>query len=119
MQKDRLYISLEDTLAVVLIELRLALDDGLITLNRYYFTRIFIYEIFRPRFHYITCKRATDAFLKIRFVNFNLFCQIEAIEDILIAFESDGAKQSGYRQLLLTINVSIHYLIDVRSELNP
>ena len=41
------------------------------------------------------------------------------LKDILIGIETDSAQKGCYRQLLLTIDVCVHDIVDVSSELNP
>ena len=46
-------------------------------------------------------------------------CKTENVDDVLIAIETDGTEQGGYRKFLLTVDVGIHHIVDVRSELDP
>ena len=41
------------------------------------------------------------------------------MQDVAVVFVADGTQKRGYGQLLLTIDVGIHHVVDVGSELNP
>ena len=43
----------------------------------------------------------------------------ENLQNVLVLLETDGAQQSGNGQLLLTVDVSVHHIVDVRCKLNP
>ena len=49
----------------------------------------------------------------------NLLSEIEDLKNVLIALITDGTEKSCYRQLLLTVNVCEHDIVDVSSKLNP
>ena len=43
----------------------------------------------------------------------------ENLKNVLIILKTDGSQQSGNRQFLLTVNVSVHDVVDVSGKLNP
>ena len=94
-------------------------DYYLVTFDRNNFTSIFINEIFSPSFQHTCSQLATDNFLQIGLINLNVFSQIKYFEDILIIFKAYSSQQCSYRQLLLTVNVSIHHVINIRSKFYP
>ena len=57
---------------------------------------------------------ATDGLFEVGLVDLHFFGQTEKLENILIAFVTDGTEQGGDGQLLLTIDVSVHDTVDVR-----
>ena len=119
MNKDSLSTTLKDLHHIFLGNLCLALHDNLITLDRNHLTRILIHEVFVPALQHTGCQLRTNNLLQGFLVNLNLFGKIENLQDIFISLETDGSQQGGYGQLLLTIDVGIHHVVDIRSELNP
>ena len=57
--------------------------------------------------------------LKVSARYLHLFGEIEEIEDLLIRLKANSTQQGRHRELLLTVNVGIHDIVDVRSELDP
>ena len=57
--------------------------------------------------------------LKVSARDFHLFGEIEEIEDLLIRLKANSTQQGRHRELLLTVDVGIHDIVDVRSELDP
>jgi len=49
----------------------------------------------------------------------DFLAEVEHLEDVAVTFESDGAQQGGYGQLLFTVDVGIHRVVDVSGKLNP
>src|SRR5699024_942238 len=45
--------------------------------------------------------------------------QVEYLQNLLVAFVADGTQQGGDGQFLLTVDVGIHHVVDVRCELYP
>ena len=94
-------------------------DNNFVTLDRNNFTGIFVYKILNPCFQY-TCRQLTTYnLLEVRLVHLHVFCQVEDFKNILIILKTDSSQQCGYRQLLLTVDISIHDIVDVGSKLNP
>ena len=118
-EKNGLGTRFQNCLQRLRSQLFLALYNDGVTLDRRYFTGIFIHEILYPCSHHISGQFTTDTCLQRLAVHLHLFCQIEAVEDVTIGLETDGAEQCGNRQFLLTVDVSIHDLVDIRSELDP
>ena len=110
---------LQDGCAVLRREFRLTLEDDLVTLDGNHLTRIFVNEIFGPCFEHVTGQTAADDFLEFGLIHLNLLGQSEAVKDVLIRLEADGAQERCHGQFLLAVDIGIHDLIDVRSELNP
>ena len=83
------------------------------------FTCFFINEILSPRFQNACSQLTTKNLLQIRLVCLHLFCKIEDTKDFLIRLVTNCTKECGYWQLLLTVDVSIHHVVDVGRKLNP
>ena len=94
-------------------------DNHFVTLNRNNFTGIFVYKILNPCFQYTCCQLTTYNLLEVRLIHFHVFRQIEDFKNVLIILKTDSSQQGGYRQLLLTVDISIHDIVDVSSKLNP
>ena len=45
--------------------------------------------------------------------------EFEDFKNISIAFKTNSSQKSSYRQFLFTVDVSVHHIVDVRSELDP
>ena len=58
-------------------------------------------------------------FLQVLASSLNFLCEVEDLKNVFIVFEADGTKQCRYGQLLLTVDVRVHNIINVRSELDP
>ena len=119
MNKDILDTRLQNQINVFRFDNRFTVDNDFITLNRYNFTSVFVYEVFRPRLQDTGCQLTPDDFLQIGLVYLYIFSQIEDFKNILIILETNRTQQRGYRQFLLTVDVSVHDIIDICSKLNP
>ena len=119
MKKNCRSTALEDISNVILSNLSLTLHNNLVTLDRYYFTSILINEVFIPALQYTSSKTLTDGILKVLLVNLNFLCQVENAKNVLIALKADSTEKSCNRQLLLTIDIGIHHIVDVGCKLNP
>ena len=119
MHKNSLGTAFKNIIHIIFCNLCLTFHDDLITLDRNNLTGILIYEVLVPALQDTGCKFTTQRFLESGLVNLYFLCQFENLKDILIILVSDSTKQSGNRQLLLTVNVCIHHIINIRSKLNP
>ena len=119
MNEDGLCAALKNLHHIIISNLRLTLEDHLVTLNRNYLTSILINEILVPALKHTGCQLGTNILLQGSLIDLHLLSKVEDLEDLLIRLESDGTKQCRYRQLLLTIDISIHHIVDVGSKLDP
>ena len=87
------------------------IDNDFVTLDGNNFTGIFVYKILYPL--------TSHHLLEIRLVYLHVFRQIKDLENVLVILKTDGSQQSSNRQFLLTVNVSIHDVVDVGGKLNP
>ena len=94
-------------------------DNNFITFDRNYFTGIFIYKVLNPCFQNTGSQFTTNNLLQIGFIHLNVFCQIEDFKNILIILKTDSSQQRCNGQFLLTVDVGIHDIVDVRSKFNP
>ena len=91
MQQHVLRAGLYDTLVNLLGDLRLTLEYDLVTLDGYYLGGILIHEILGPGLHYVTRQTATDHRLFVGRSNLHLLGEVEAVQYILIALETDSS----------------------------
>ena len=89
------------------------------TFDRYHLTGVFVYKVLIPALQNTSCKFATDGFLHVLLVHLHFLGETEYLDDILVVLVTDGTQKSCYRQLLLTVNVSVHHVVDVSGELYP
>ncbi len=66
-----------------------------------------------------TCHYTTERIAEIFGSDCHFFGQIEDLKDILVRLHADGTEKSRYREFLLTVDISIHHIVDVCSKLNP
>ena len=118
-EEDRLIARLEDQVDVVFSDLCLTLYEDGDTLHGDDFTRILIAEVIDISLGDAASKAATDVLLKVSARDLHLFGEIEEIEDLLIRLKANSTQQGRHRELLLTVDVGIHDIVDVRSELDP
>ena len=119
MQQHALRTRLQDDVNHLRRQLLFTLYHNLVTLDRRHLTGIFVHEVLDGRLHHIACQTATHASLQGLTVHLHLFRQVEAVQDVLVALKTDSTEQGRHRQLLLTVDVGIHHLVDIRSKLNP
>ena len=104
---------------MILLEHRLAIYDHVVTLDRDNLARILIDEVLDPGRQDARCELATYGLLQVRLRHLYLIGQVEDLENLLVSLETDCTQQCRYGQLLLTVDVSIHHVVDIRGELDP
>ena len=119
MYQDGVGTALQNIHHVILGNLRLTFHDDLITLDRYNLTGILVYEVFVPTLQHTGGQLRTYDILQCLFVDLHLFCKIENLQDVLIGLETDSTQQGGHWQLLLTVDICVHDIVDVSSKLYP
>ena len=119
MEKHSRSTTFEDFFYIFLSKFSLTLHDYLVTLDRYNFTSILIHEVLIPALQNTSSKSLADSSLHVLLVHLHFLSEVEDLKDILILLITDGTEQSSYRQLLLTVDIGIHDVVDVSSKLNP
>ena len=119
MQKDILDTRFENVGDVRLFQDGFTGNDDFGTFDGNNLARIFIDKIFYPRLHHITGQTTTDSFFQVGLGYFEVFCQTEDFENILIGLEPNGTQQGSHGQFLLPVDIGIHYVVDVGSKLDP
>ena len=97
----------------------LTIHNDFVTFDRYDFPRIFIHEILHPGLQNTRSQTTANDFFQSRFGNIYFICQVEYLKNILIRLKTDSAQQCRHRQFFLPVDIRIHHIIDVCSELNP
>ena len=104
---------------MLLGKLHFSVDDDVVTLDAHHLARILVDEILHPARQNARGQLAAHGLLQVGLGHLHLVGQIEDLQNLLVGLESDGAQQRGYRQLLLTVDVGVHHVVDVRRELDP
>ena len=119
LQEDALLIGFEDGLDGVVVEDLATVDDDLDTLNGGHLAGVLVDEVLELGLQHVVGELATLGRLEIRGVDLDLVGQVEDVDDVLVGVVTDGPEEGGHRQFLLTVDVRIHDVVDVSSELDP
>ena len=119
MDEDGLCSALNNLFDMFGFENGFAVENYLVTLDGNHFSCIFIHEVFHPALEYTSGELATHSLLEVGFVYLEFFGKVEDLKDFLIGFETNGTEECRHGQLLLTIDVCVHDIVDVSSKLNP
>ena len=119
MQQNRLCTRIDDRINMFIFQNSFPIHNDFVPFDRNHLSGVFIHEIFHPGLQYTRSQPTANDFFQSRFGNIYFIRQIEYLQDILICFKADSTQQSSYRQFFLPVDVSIHHIIDVRSELDP
>ena len=104
---------------IVFVKNAVAVQYDLVTLNGYYFTGVLINEVFRPATQYTGCKTAANMSSQGLLVYLHFISHAEKLQYVLICFITNCTEQCGYREFLFTVDVRVHHIVDVGSELHP
>ena len=119
LEKDGLHLCISNTGDGVLAQDFAALHDGKGTFNGDQFTGIFIFEVLEPGLQDVSRQFAAFVLLEHLFGSRHFIGQSETVQDVLVGTVTNGTQEGGDRQLLLTVDVGIHDIVDVRRELDP
>ena len=119
MNKDSASATLQNLKHIIVGNLSFTLHDNLVTFDRYHFTGILIDKVLVPTLQHTSGKLTAHNGFQGFLVDLYLLSEVENTENILISFKTNSAQQCRYRQFLLTIDVSVHHVVDVGGELNP
>ena len=118
-QEDGLHSGIDDLVDVFLFQDGIPVEDLFVTFDGYDLAGIFVHEVFHPGFQYARSQTAADVLLESRFAHFHLLGQVEDVEDVLVAFVTDGAQQGSEGEFLFPVDVGVHHVVDVRGEFHP
>ena len=119
MYKNRRDTAVDDRLEVIISDLSLTLEHHLVTLSSNDLTGVLINEVLSPCSQHTCGELTTDQLRLVLLRYLHLLCEVEDLKNVLITFVTDGTQKRCHRQLLLTIDISVHDIVDVCSELNP
>ncbi|CDC97774.1 uncharacterized protein BN576_00509 [Alistipes sp. CAG:268] len=102
-----------------LLEDRFAVHDDVVSFDGDHLARILVHEILDPGRKHACGQLAAHSLLEGGLRHLHLVGQVEDLENLLVRLVTDGTQQRGDGQLLLTVDVGIHHVVDVRSELYP
>ena len=119
MHEDRLGSATDDFFYMLCLQHGLTVENDLVTLNGNNFTGIFVHKILYPTLQDTGCQLTAHHLLQSSLVDLDFLGKIEYLKNILIILKTNGTKKSRHRQLLLTVNISIHHIVDVRCKLDP
>ena len=117
--ENALDTAVENLFDIVLGEHRFTVQYDLVALDADHLTGILIHEVLGPGAEHAGCQRAAQMLSEVLLADFHVLCEVEDVEDVSVILETDGSQQSGDGQLLLTVDVGIHHVVDVRGKLNP
>ena len=118
-QQNRLGAAFEDLVHMLLLENRLAVHDHVVSFDGNHLARVLVHEVLDPRREHPRGQLAAHGLLEVGLVDLHLVRQVEDFQDLLVGLVADGAQQRRDGQFLLTVDVRIHHVVDVRSELDP
>ena len=119
MHKNGRDATVHDRIKVVFGDLCLTLEHHLVTLSGNDLTGILIDKVLCPCSQHTGSKLTADQLRLVLFRNLHLLSEIENLKNVFITFVTDGTQKSRNRQLLLTVDIGVHDIVDVSSELNP
>ncbi len=118
-EENRLGAALDDFVDMFFRQHRLAIYDDVVALDRHHLARVLVHEVLDPGRKHACRQLAAYSLLEVGLGDLHLVGQIENLENLLVGLETDGTQQRRDGQLLLTVDVGIHHVVDVRSELDP
>ena len=117
--QDAGHAALKNLIDVLFGQFALTGQEHLVTLDAHHFARILVDEVLVPGVEHVGGELLSGEFLEVLAVHLHLLGQIKDLENLAVAFVADGTQQGGHGQLLLTVDVGIHHVVDVRGKLDP
>ena len=117
--QDRLDTGIHNHVDMLLFQFRLTINKDFGTFNRNHFSGVLVHEVFHPGANHTGSETGTDIFLQSGLAHFHFLGKVENFKDILIRFKPYRTQQRGDRQFLLTVDIRVHHIVDVGSELHP
>ncbi len=118
-EEDSLYTSFHNLINVLIFDNGLAVENDLVSFERYNFCGIFVNKVLNPSLQHSCGKASSNDLLQSGLGNLYFVCQIKDFKNILIVFETNSPQQSCYRQFLLSVDISIHHCINIGSKFYP
>ena len=118
-QKDILHAAAENFVDMAFLNYCLAVDNHIVSLDAHDFAGVLVHKVLNPCFKHARSKLAAHGFLKICLVDFDFLCQTEYFDDVFVAFQTDSSQQCCHREFFLSVDVSVHDIVDVSGKLYP
>ena len=119
LEKDGLDVCVEDSFDVLFVEDDSSLDDRHGPFDRNDLSCVVIFEILSPGLENLGCEFPALVCLQGLLIDRNLVSEVEYVDDVLVRVVADSPEKCRYRQLLLTVDVGIHHVVDVCCEFYP
>ena len=121
LQHDSGHACIKNHINVFLGQLGLTVNHRIGTFQRGQLTGIGVYHILGPFLQDNGGKTTMlgHGFLQVGLIDLHFFGRSKDFDDILFVFKAYGTQKSRYGQLLLAVDIGVHHIIDVSSELNP
>ena len=119
MYKNSRDATVYDRIEIIFCDLSLTLKHHLVALSGNDLTGILIYEVLCPCSQYTGSKLTSDQHRLVFRRNLHLLSKVEDLKNVFIAFVTNGTQEGCNRQLLLTVDIGVHDIVDVSSELYP
>ena len=117
--KDCLDIKFQNSFNIILGEFLVALDDDFGTFHRNDLTGVLVNKVLRPGVNDSGGKLFSDDFFQIGLGDLHLFSKREDVQNIFVRLKTDSSQQRSNRELFLSVDVSIHDIVDVGGKLHP
>ena len=119
LKEDGLHLCISQFLDCLLIYDVASLDDRHGTLDRDDLTGILVNKVLVPGLEHLGSEFASFIGFEILLCRLDFLSKAEDVNDIFVGIVADSSKQCSDRQLLLTVDVGVHHVVDVRRELYP
>ena len=119
MKKDSAFTAVKNLCNVLLCQFAFTVKKNLVTLNADNLTGILINEVLHPTLQYTGSQFLAKMGLKALGRNLNFLGKVKNLQYVTVILKADSTQQGSYWQLLLTVDVSIHHILDVSCELYP
>ena len=119
MKKDSAFTAVKNLRNVLFCQFAFTVKKNLITLDAHNLTGILVHEVLYPTLQHtgsqLLAKMRLQAFCR----NLYFLCKVKYFQYVTVILKADSTQQGCYWQLLLTVNVSVHHILDVSCELYP
>ena len=80
---------------------------------------VFVFEVFGPGLEDLGRQLPSLVFLEALRCGLHFVSQSEDVDDVLVRIIADRTQKGRYRQLLLTVDVGIHDIVDIGRKFDP
>ena len=119
MEKDSLYARIHNRVDEFGSKFYLTVNDNRVTFDRNNLAGVLVDKIFSPGIQNPCGEFASDNLFEGSLRNLDFVGEVENLENVFVALETNSTEQSGNGQLLFAVDVGVHHIVDVGSELDP